>query len=146
MPNQTKKGVVKWFSIDRGYGYIVGKDNVDRHFGVTDVVGATLPQIGQQVHFLPVQNSRGAGATSVELIDKSSDKGVGDGRIICEGCNNRVNPRIVINRGETERSVCPVCGATIRRFMALELSWSQMLWGDLVSAITFIEQLFRKKK
>lgn len=44
-------GVVKWFSEDKGYGFITDRNNKDYYFHVSDIKGALLPEKGQNVHF-----------------------------------------------------------------------------------------------
>ncbi|WP_435628104.1 cold-shock protein [Candidatus Ferrigenium straubiae] len=128
MSEPIQDGVVKWFSAEKGYGYIVGEDKTDRHFRVKDVIGANLPRTGQQVHFVPIQRTKGVAASSVTLIDDSNNTAPGDGRVICMSCNNRVSPRIVTYRGQPERSLCPVCGHSLKEFNepAIEVIWREL--------------------
>lgn len=45
------KGTIKWFSTDKGYGFITGNDNQDRYFHVQAIVGSELPNPGDIVTF-----------------------------------------------------------------------------------------------
>lgn len=44
-------GVVKWFSVEQGYGFITDGNNKDYYFHVSDVKGVLLPKIGHNVSF-----------------------------------------------------------------------------------------------
>ena len=45
------KGKVKWFSRERGFGFITGEDGIDRFFNVQAIKGSELPNYGDVVEF-----------------------------------------------------------------------------------------------
>lgn len=103
------KGKVKWFSVDRGYGFVYAKDTAtDYYFGVRQVVGGDLPDGGELVEFEPVDSSRGPQANNVRIMDAGDAKKVDD-RIRCNGCRRLMVPRIVAVEGVVRATVCPYC-------------------------------------
>jgi cold shock CspA family protein len=122
------RGKVKWFSSEKGYGFITDTDGVDRYFHVTDVRGADLPHQGDAVVFEPAEGKKGPRAAGVALGAAASGAPIRerDDRVTCAGCNKRMIPRIITGpplvhgRGGwtpvPKRSVCPFCGATFKKF------------------------------
>ena len=45
------KNKVKWFSKEKGYGFITDKENNDLYFGVQDIIGPDLPEHGDIVEY-----------------------------------------------------------------------------------------------
>lgn len=45
------RGTVKWFSEEKGYGYIVADDGKEHYFNIRDIQGANLPRNGDVVSF-----------------------------------------------------------------------------------------------
>ena len=61
------KGKVKWFSANKGSGYIIGEDGKEYFYRLDD-----LPiRSDDIVEFSPVQNSRGEVAKEVKLLQKA---------------------------------------------------------------------------
>lgn len=107
-------GTVKWFSDERGFGFIVGSDGIERYFNVRSVKGAVLPKSGATVAFSPAEVARGSAAADVEILSQAArDR---DDRVVCRHCGKRIVPRIITAGGELSQSVCPFCGGTIRDF------------------------------
>lgn len=48
---EKKTGLIKWFSVEKGYGYITNRNNEDLYFGVKDIIGANLPEYGDKVEY-----------------------------------------------------------------------------------------------
>jgi cold shock CspA family protein len=116
------QGKVKWFSEEKGYGYIVGDDGKDYYFNVRAVQGADLPRNGDVVMFEGGQGNKGPRATSVLITAKSPSRNqsIGnyraDDRATCTHCAKKMVPRINTHRGNPQRSVCPFCGGTFKKF------------------------------
>jgi cold shock CspA family protein len=127
------QGTVKWFSEEKGYGFIIDGTGVDHHFHVSDVRGAALPRTGAQVSFEPQASRRGPKARQVTLVPGEEappaarrDAGRHDDRVLCTGCDRRMVPRIITgppiirpSHGWTpvpKRSICAFCGATYKKF------------------------------
>jgi cold shock protein len=108
-------GTVKWFSHERGYGFITDDCDKDYYFAVHDVVGADLPHSGDEVEFDAVKTARGMRAQGVRITSKVS-RARGDERETCDHCGKKMVPRIISYQGAVQRSVCPYCGETHRRF------------------------------
>jgi cold shock CspA family protein len=114
MLRMNMHGVVKWFSHERGYGFITDERDKDYYFAVHDVVGAELPYSGDEVDFDLAKTGRGLRAQRVRITRKAS-RGRGDERETCDHCGKKMVPRIISCQGAVQRSVCPYCGETHRR-------------------------------
>jgi len=114
------KGTVKWFSEDKGYGFIFDETGEDRFFGVRDIKGATLPGNGDVVNFEPGMGKKGPRASAVCITQQSTDSN--DQRVSCHACGKKMVPRIVTGRKvighgfEAKHSICPFCSAQHRDF------------------------------
>jgi cold shock protein len=108
------QGTVKWFSQEKGYGFIVGADGTERYFNVRSVKGASIPKTGASVEFSATESARGPKATDVKLLSQAV--GHNDERIPCQHCGKKIVPRIITDRGVLRRSVCPFCGGTVKNF------------------------------
>lgn len=124
-------GRVKWFSSEKGYGFVTDPDGVDRYFHVSDTLGAGLPCQGDKVEFDATERPRGPAAGKVRVVSRPATPPLKDGRVECPSCRHRVAPRLWRRRGlprgilgllylplacvgfplflHTEH-LCPVCG------------------------------------
>jgi cold shock CspA family protein/rubredoxin len=117
------KGKVKWFSTEKGYGFIVGADGVEYFFSVSDIKGADLPNNGDSVEFTETQTAKGARAKAVTIAARlaaapNTTTHYSDNRVRCRSCGKAMIPRIVTGPplGATrhwtpvpKHSICPVC-------------------------------------
>ncbi|WP_168194716.1 cold shock domain-containing protein [Thermococcus aciditolerans] len=60
-------GIVKWFSSEKGYGFIRGADGVDYYFHITDFQGDAPPKSRDKVIFDPTTTKKGPRAINVRL-------------------------------------------------------------------------------
>lgn len=108
------RGQVKWFSNEKGYGFVTDEHANDYYFAVRDVLGPDLPSSGDKVEFNTEGTERGLRATNVRVTKANPARG--DDRETCEHCGKRMVPRLITFQGEVQRSVCPFCGETHRQF------------------------------
>ncbi len=131
-------GKVKWFSKEKGFGFIVGLDGKDHFAGATNVKGADLPNNGDIVTFDPVKGKRGPRAENVTIKKKFID--TTDSRVICRNCGKKIIPRIITgppfvhgSYGWTpvpKSSICTFCGGTFREFPPS--------FGEKIGSVIFI--------
>lgn len=111
------KGKVKWFSAEKGYGFLYGDDGQEYHCSVRDVQGAELPRNGDQVEFETEQGRKGLRATQVRILERGEqDAARPDDRDTCAHCGKRMVPRIITHQGRPRKSVCPFCGKKHKDF------------------------------
>ncbi|WP_169308281.1 cold shock domain-containing protein [Ferrimonas aestuarii] len=113
------KGKVKWFSPEKGYGFITSELGDDHYFNVQDIIGADLPDNGDQVDFESAKSAKGFRAKNTKIISKTLKEERRDDRIECTRCSRKIVPRIITDRGNLDHSVCPYCGAWIEDFSIL---------------------------
>jgi CspA family cold shock protein len=67
---RLEQGTVKWFSNEKGYGFIEreGGDDVVVHFSAIGGAGYTSVTEGQKVEFEVVQGPKGAQAANVTAV------------------------------------------------------------------------------
>ena len=120
------KGTIKWFSEQKGYGFLIGDDEIEYHISIKEIKGAVLPKNGDIVEFDESSNSRGMTAKNVILIKKeklSPLRDNNDERVVCPNpsCGKKIIPRIITYtptlyvRGtdKPKRSICPFCGSVV---------------------------------
>ncbi|WP_161827373.1 cold shock domain-containing protein [Steroidobacter agaridevorans] len=126
------RGKVKWFSREKGYGFITDEQARNHYFSVQDVRGADLPASGDQVQFQSQDTSRGPRASGIQLIARSESAPRGDDRVRCGHCGRKMVPRLISYQGQVERSVCPFCAETYCDFL---LPSSTLLWRWVALAV-----------
>lgn len=65
------KGIVKWFSDEKGFGFITPEDGrTDHfvHFSEINMTGRKTLEEGQAVEFTSEQGAKGPAATNVSLV------------------------------------------------------------------------------
>ncbi len=116
------QGKIKWFSEEKGYGYIVGDDEKDYYFNIREVQGADLPSNGDFVSFESSQGMKGPRATSVVINAKGQSKAQSNGnrrpddRATCPHCGKKMVPRLITYQGSLQESLCPFCGGVYKKF------------------------------
>jgi CspA family cold shock protein len=63
-----KRGIVKWYSRGKGYGFITGADGSDVFLHKTGLREEQAPRAGQLVEFAIGHGPRGAQAVDVEAL------------------------------------------------------------------------------
>lgn len=112
------QGTVKWFSSEKGYGFITSETGEDHYFNVQSINGASLPSNGDSVQFESKPGNKGPRAINITITAKVSSQNTrpADDRINCPSCDKKIVPRLITYRGSPEKSVCPYCAATVKTF------------------------------
>lgn len=142
------RGRVKWFSSERGYGFITDVQNRDHRFTVHDVIGGALPTGGETTEFDPGSGDRGAFARRVRIV-ASAPVGWGtarshDDRVVCRHCGRRMVPRVITYRGAVERTLCPFCANTCQDLIptmslsARTVGWILLMAVGLSGLLVFL--------
>lgn len=65
------RGTVKWFDVQKGYGFIQGHDGIDVfvHFSAIDGHGYRNLEEGQEVEYEIQEGQRGAQAANVKKLN-----------------------------------------------------------------------------
>ena len=71
------KGTIKWFKLDKGFGFIVGEDSKEyfvHHSQMPERIERLTEQDEQQVEFEPQEADRGPQATNVKFVDAKDEE------------------------------------------------------------------------
>lgn len=112
-------GKVKWFSKEKGYGYIISDEGVEHFVNVQAIRGGELLGNGDEVVFEAIPGKKGMRAVNVEILTSVAASRTGsrtDGRVNCPSCGKPMVPRIITSGGCLINSVCPFCGSTYQKF------------------------------
>jgi len=112
------EGTVKWFSKEKGYGFIASESGIDHYFNVQGVNGASLPSIGDKVTFDSKSGDKGPRAFNISITSKAAAEVTknSDDRVSCPSCGKKIVPRMITYRGQPQKSVCPYCATTVKEF------------------------------
>lgn len=150
IPQGLIKGKVKWFSEEKGYGYIVSDDGKDHYFNIRDIQGTNLPKNGDIVYFESSQSKKGLRASSIKIISSSTMyTSHNDDRATCSDCGKKMIPRIILgpplfgDTPEPKRSVCPYCGSTYKEFKKDWCFIATAVYGDPISVKVIALRRFR---
>ncbi|MCP2040386.1 cold shock CspA family protein [Neisseria sp. HSC-16F19] len=131
------QGTVKWFSGQKGYGYLVSEEGTEYYFNIRHIQGSDLPANGDSVSFEPAQGKRGPLAKKVQITERKKDSN--DERVVCSGCGKKMIPRLVYERGTTpfnrhesyvSHSVCPFCAKIYKSFDTSPCFIATAVYGD----------------
>lgn len=149
------KGSVKWFSSEKGYGFLSDEYGEDRYFNIKSVLDSKGLRSGSEVEFEAFEGKKGLAANNVKTIKKINVEYL-NSRAMCLNCGKHMVPRIITGPPNTffyqerwvpvpHRSVCPFCGHTYEEFL-MERSRSYILFRNAVAILIplfFIFVLFR---
>jgi cold shock CspA family protein len=139
------QGTVKWFSLDRGYGFVTNESGEDYYFRVDDVRGGTLPTIKSKVEFDAEKSARGPRAKNIRITALASNESSNrraDDRVSCLYCGKRMVPRLEYCRGSLMGSICPFCGKTYRDFRSPPVNWARLFKPIKYLALFFLAFVF----
>lgn len=110
------EGKVKWFSDEKGYGYITDLENNDLYFGIKDIIGANLPENGDIVEYEEYfGREKTLAATKIRIKEKKHPE---IKKIHCPSCQKNVIPRLWHYGGSDYTNIktqhlCPHCGYSL---------------------------------
>lgn len=145
--NVAMQGKVKWFSVEKGYGYIAGNGIPDHYFNIRDVHGAELPGNGDVVTFESSPGKKGPRAKSVVISAKATatERAArsGDDRDTCAHCGKKMVPRLVTYQGTPQKSLCPYCGEIHKDFRSSWCYIATAVYGDYYAPEVIALRRFR---
>ena len=149
-------GTVKWFSEQKGHGYLVGEDEQEYHIPIKAVKGVVLPSNGDSVTFEPSSNDRGLTVKNLVIIAKNTATSTtnkaqnanqnqnNDERVTCLGCKKKMVPRLVFKSGRARRSICPYCATMYKDFGFCFIATA--VYGDYEQAPVRVLRQFRDEQ
>lgn len=107
------KSQVKWFSKEKGYGFITDEQNRDLYFGVQDIIGPDLPEHGDIVEYeTHIGREEKICANEIKILKKRFPEFK---KIHCQSCDMKVEPKLWHYGGSDFTNIqtqylCPHCG------------------------------------
>jgi uncharacterized protein YbaR (Trm112 family) len=86
--------------------------------------GVKTPKNGDRVSFIKHKNTKGFNAKNINITQRKNNNR-NNGKLNCPKCHNSVYPRLITYKGDADKSLCPICGATIKNFG--KTSWSPLV-------------------
>ena len=125
-------GTIKWYSDERGFGFLTDENGCEHYFNALDYKGTTPARRGDQVNFMSARNHKGPRARQVmPLLPQSSQPipavDTGLSRVKCRHCQKLMVPRVVMGpplgaskpwTPVPKSSICPFCAKTHEVFPA----------------------------
>ena len=122
------KGIIKWFSQEKGYGYILSESNENHYFTLQALAHDVIPHEGDQVEFSSYQGKKTLNAKDIKITPNTAldlyshpRKRSKEPKVLCMGCNRKMVPLFVYEehifmRGTyLSHSVCPYCAMTYEK-------------------------------
>lgn len=118
------KGIVKWFSKDKGFGFVTCEDGTDYFLHCSEIKerGFT-PEPKEPVEFNVKERDKGPAAVDVVFVNRKENES-DDPRVECPGCKKKIRPNIRYYRGDIVGSICPYCLCTVKEASNTILWWS----------------------
>lgn len=149
------KGTVKWYSNDKGFGFISGEDSQDYWFHISVMPADSRPVVGDAVEFSHEMGPKGPRATRVTPLGgatsgKRGNAHAHNARTTCTHCGKSMIPRIVTGpplihgKGSwtpvPKYSLCPFCGNRHQSFppSTAERVGQILLVGVLAAVVIYV--------
>jgi cold shock protein len=96
------EGTVKWFNRKKGFGFIIGDDNIEYFIHYSALGQGTYIRDNDKVSFDPIDGEKGKQAQKVTLIQKASERS--DIPQDSEGSNDQAGESAPQKQSEPEKS------------------------------------------